>query len=167
MSMANSSAKLRRYWRAIETGTIGTLVVLALGVFLYGSLARSFAPAFAIDWSEEVTIYLIAWATLLSGGRLTADRAHVSAEILVHLLGPRGRRRLQTGIDVLMLAFCSLMLYLGVEGVLFAHMLDERSASTLQAPQAWVLYLALPVGMLLIAVRVALSLLVDRRSEHA
>jgi TRAP-type C4-dicarboxylate transport system permease small subunit len=165
--MTLSREQLRRYWRGFETWVIGTLVVLALGIFLYGSLARSFAPSFAVDWSEEVTIYLIVWATLLSGGTLTADRAHVSAEMLVHLLAPRARARLQTGIDILMLAFCSLMLWLGVEGVLFAHMLDERSASTLQAPQAWVLYLALPVGMLLIAVRIAMSLLGDRRSGDA
>ncbi len=54
------------------------------------------------------------------------------------------------------------MLWLGSEGVLFAHVLDERSASTLQAPQAWVLYLALPVGMLLIVTRLALSLFFAR-----
>ena len=158
---------LRRSWRRVETAIIGLLVLLALGVFLYGSLARGVAPALAIDWSEEVTIYLIVWAMLLSGGSITADRAHVSAEMLVHVLSERGRRRLQIGIDILMLAFCSLMLWLGVEGVLFAHGLDERSASTLQAPQAWVLYLALPAGMLLIAGRLALSLLVDRRPPHA
>ena len=77
------------------------------------------------------------------------------------------RRRLQLGIDILTLAFCSLMFWLGIEGVLFAHMLDERSASSLQAPQAWVLYLALPAGMLLIAVRVVLSLCLDRRAGDA
>ena len=60
-----------------------------------------------------------------------------------------------------MLAFCGLMFWLGIEAVLFAHMLDERSASTLQAPQAWVLYLALPLGMLLIVVRLVLSLFLD------
>jgi TRAP-type C4-dicarboxylate transport system permease small subunit len=146
---------------------IGALVVLALGIFLYGSFARSFAPSFAVDWSEEVTIYLIVWATLLSGGTLTADRGHVSAEIFGHLLAPHARRRLRTRIDILMFAFCGLMFWLGAEAVLFANMLDERSASTLQAPQAWVLYLALPGGMLLIAVRIALSLLVDWRSGHA
>jgi hypothetical protein len=37
-------------------------------------------------------------------------------------------------------------------------MIDERSASSLQAPQAWVLYLELPSSMLLIVVRLALSL---------
>jgi TRAP-type C4-dicarboxylate transport system permease small subunit len=154
--------KVREYWRRFEAAVIGALVVLALGVFLFGSLARSFAPALAIDWSEEVAIYLIAWATLLCGGAITADRAHVSANMLGHLLSPLAQRRLQLSIDVLVLGFCGLMFWLGIEGVLFAHLLDERSASTLQAPQAWVLYLALPVGMLLIVTRLALSLFLDR-----
>ena len=165
MTTVLDGEQLRRYWRRFETAVIGTIVVLALGVFLYGSLTRSFAPALAVDWTEEVAIYLIAWATLLSGGAITAERGHVSADMLGHLLSPRARRRLQVCIDVVVLGFCSLMLWLGVEGVLFAHLLDERSASTLQAPQAWVLYLALPVGMLLIAARLALSLFVDR--SHA
>jgi TRAP-type C4-dicarboxylate transport system permease small subunit len=159
--------RIWQHWERLETFAIGGLVVLALGVFLYGSLARSFAPALAVDWSEEVTIYLIVWATLLSGGTLTSERRHVSAEMFVHLLSPRSRRRLRIGIDFLMLAFCSLMLWLGIEGVLFARMLDERSASTLQAPQAWVLYLALPVGMFLIAMRIAMLLLLDRPPEDA
>jgi TRAP-type C4-dicarboxylate transport system permease small subunit len=153
---------IRRSWRRFETTVIGALVVLALALFLYGSLTRSFAPALAIDWSEEVTIYLIAWATLLSGGAITAERAHVSADMLAQTLSPRARRRLQLAIDVAVLGFCCLMLWLGAEGVLFAHLLDERSASTLQAPQAWVLYLALPVSMLMIAARIALSLFLDR-----
>ncbi len=167
MTTANRFDELGRYWRRFETGVIGLIVVLALGIFLYGSLVRGVAPALAVDWTEEVTVYLIVWASLLSGGTLTADREHVSAEIFVHILSARARRRLRISIDVLMLAFCSLMLWLGVEGVLFAHLLDERSASTLQAPQAWVLYLALPMGMLLIAGRVALSLILERESGHA
>jgi TRAP-type C4-dicarboxylate transport system permease small subunit len=164
---SDTPVTLPPYWQRIETFVIGVLVVLALGVFLFGSFARTFAPALAVDWSEEVTIYLIVWATLLSGGTLTADRGHVSAQIFVHHLSARARRRLQIGIDVLMLAFCCLMAWLGIEGVLFAQMLDERSASTLQAPQAWVLYLALPVSMALIAVRVVVLLRFDRPSRHA
>lgn len=167
MTTVTPADRFRTYWRRCETLVIGTLVVLAFGVFLYGSLARSFAPSLAVDWSDEVTVYLIVWATLLSGGTLTADRAHVTANFFLHRLSLRARRRLQIGVDVLTLAFCSLMLWLGVEGVLFAHMLDERSASTLQAPQAWVLYLALPVAMLLIAVRVVVLLFFERSAERA
>ena len=159
--------RLGRVWQRIEIAVIGALVVSALAVFLFGSFARSFAPSLAIDWSEEVAIYLVVWATLLSGGTLTANRAHVSAEFLVHWLSPGARRTLAIAIEVLMLAFCLLMTWLGIEGVLFAHMLDERSASTLQAPQAWVLYLALPAGMLLIVVRLALLLLLERPPKNA
>jgi TRAP-type C4-dicarboxylate transport system permease small subunit len=156
----------REFGRRVEIVVIGALVVLALIVFLYGSLVRTFAPAFALDWAEEVTIYLIIWATLLSGGTLASGREHVSAQIVAHLLSARARRCLQIGIDVLTLAFCVLVLWLGIQGVLFAWMLDERSASTLQAPQAWALYLSLPVSMLLIVVRVALLLLQDRSRAH-
>jgi len=162
----SGTERFRRHWRRFETAVIGVLVVAALGIFLFGSFARSFAPSLAIDWSEEVTIYLIVWATLLSGGRLASDRSHVAAGMLNHRLSPHALWRLQTGIDVVMLGFCGLMLWLGIEGVLFAHMLDERSASTLQAPQAWVLYLALPAGMLLISVRVLFLLLFDRPPRH-
>jgi TRAP-type C4-dicarboxylate transport system permease small subunit len=164
---AGRRERLGKLWRAFESIVIGSLVVLALGIFLYGSIVRSFAPALAIDWSEEATIYLIVWATLLSGGALASERAHIAAGALANRLSSRARRRLQTGIDVLVLAFCGLMLWLGVEGVFFAAMLDERSASTLQAPQAWVLYLALPAGMLLIVVRVAMLLIVGRDPGHA
>ena len=156
-----------RAWQRAEISVIGILVVAALVIFLFGSFTRSFAPSLAIDWSEEVTIYLIVWATLLSGGTLTAERSHVSAQLLLHLLSPGARRGLAIGIEVLMLAFCLLMFWLGTQGVIFAHMLDERSASTLQAPQAWALYLALPAGMLLIVVRLALLILLERPRNDA
>jgi TRAP-type C4-dicarboxylate transport system permease small subunit len=161
--------RLERYrsmWNRIEIGVIGALVIAALIVFLYGSLTRTAAPSYAPDWAEEVTIYLIVWATLLSGGILAAERNHVSAQIAGRLLPPRFERYLRIGVELLALAFCALMAWLGVRAVLFADMLDERSASTLQAPQAWALYLALPAGMLLIVVRV-LVLLLDRPSRHA
>jgi TRAP-type C4-dicarboxylate transport system permease small subunit len=155
----------QRSWKRIEVFVIAVLVVLAVGVFLYGSLVRTFLPALAIDWSEEVTIYLIIWATLLGGGALAAQGEHVSAQIATHLLPARARHCLRIGIDLLTLAFCGLMLWLGVEGVLFALALDERSASTLQAPQAWALYLALPVAMLLIVVRMLALLRTGTRTD--
>jgi hypothetical protein len=78
---------------------------------------------------------------------------------------PAARRRLNTAIDLLTLAFCSLMAWLGIEAVPFADMLDERSASTLQAPRAWALHLALPVGMVLIVVRLV-GVLASSRQEQ-
>jgi TRAP-type C4-dicarboxylate transport system permease small subunit len=154
-----SRERLLGQWQRIETLVIGGIVVIAFGIFLYGSFARVFIPALAIDYAEEVTSSLIVWATLLSGGTLASRRGHLAAAIVPQLLSPHARARLRIAVDVLVFAFSVLMLWFGIEAVLFAHGLDERSASTLQVPQAWALYLALPVGMLLIAVRVALLLL--------
>lgn len=136
--------------RRLEAIVIGLLVTAAIGLFLYGSAMRVLAPARTLDWAEEVTIYLVVWSTLLTGRRLAADRAHISAQVIEHLVSPRVKRALGIAIDALTFAFCAVMLWLGVEAVRFVQTLDERSASTLQAPQAWVLDLALPVAMALV-----------------
>ena len=150
--------RLERRWSAIETRLIGGLVIAALAVYLYGSAVRTLAPSLAIDWAEEVAIYLIVWASMLTGGMLAAEGRHVSAGVAARILSPRAAGRLRIAVESVMLLFCVIVAVLGVQGVLFADMLDERSASTLQVPQAWALYLALPVGMTLIAVRVVLRL---------
>jgi TRAP-type C4-dicarboxylate transport system permease small subunit len=125
-------------------------VVAAISLFLYGSATRAFAPALTLDWAEEVTIYLVVWSTLLCGRRLAAERAHISAQVIDHLVPPSIKRVLAAAIDAVTFGFCVLMLWLGAQAVAFVHGLDERSATTLQAPQAWALDLALPVAMALI-----------------
>jgi TRAP-type C4-dicarboxylate transport system permease small subunit len=147
--------RLRRF----EAALIGVLVLAAIVLYLYGSATRVLAPAYALDWVEEVTIYLVVWSTLLCGRRLAAERGHISAQVIEHLVPASIKRALDLGIDLLTFVFCAVLFWLGVQAVGFVHGLDERSATTLQAPQAWVLDLALPVAMAL----VILGLLQSRR----
>jgi TRAP-type C4-dicarboxylate transport system permease small subunit len=138
--------RLRRF----EAALVGVLVLAAIVMYLYGSATRVLAPAYSLDWAEEVTIYLVVWSTLLCGRRLAAERAHISAQVVDHLLPAGVKRVLDLAIDLLTLGFSAIMLWLGTQAVSFVHALDERSATTLQAPQAWVLDLALPVAMALV-----------------
>ena len=89
--------------RRLEAIVIGLLVTAAIGLFLYGSAMRVLAPARTLDWAEEVTIYLVVWSTLLTGRRLAADRAHISAQVIEHLVSPRVKRALGMAIDALAL----------------------------------------------------------------
>lgn len=155
-------SRLARGWKSFETVLVGLLVVGALVIYLYGAVVRTLLPSLAIDWAEEVAIYLIVWATLLCGGMLAAERKHVAAGIASRFLPERALRIHGIAVELVTLAFCVVMAILGAQGVLFAHALDERSASTLQVPQAFALYLALPIGMALIAIRIALLLLGPR-----
>jgi TRAP-type C4-dicarboxylate transport system permease small subunit len=140
--------RLRRF----EAALIGVLVLAAIVLYLYGSATRVLAPAYSLDWVEEVTIYLVVWSTLLCGRRLSAERGHISAQVIDHLVPAGVKRALDLAIDLLTFGFCAVLFWLGVQAVAFVHGLDERSATTLQAPQAWVLDLALPVAMALVIV---------------
>lgn len=148
---ARVSAMLR-IWDRIETALLGTLAIAALLVFMYGMVARYAMPWLAPDWADEVCIYLIVWATFLSGSPLIAESRHVSAELVLHMLSPGQRKVVATGSNILCLGLYLMLTWLGIEVVQFALALDERGESTLQIPQAWY-YASLPVGMGLMALR--------------
>ncbi len=122
-----------------------------------GPVARAFFPARAPDWTEEVAIYFIVWASLLSGSLLMASKGHIAAETVVHGLPRRWQLAAAWFSYIVSIVFCCAMVYLGVRAVAFVNMLGERSASTLQVPQAFVLYLAMPVSMALIVLRLIVA----------
>lgn len=149
-------------WSRIETALIGVLVLCALGTFMGGALVRVAAPRHAVDWADEVALYFIVWATVIAGSTLAAEGRHINTEILVGTLPDRWRRAALLFTGALTLAFCIAMAWYGWQGFAFSRMLDDRSASSLRTPQAWFLFLALPVGMGLMAVRIVL-LALNRR----
>ncbi|GGL61575.1 TRAP transporter small permease [Wenxinia marina] len=143
-------------WSRIETVLIGILVLCSLATFLGGAAVRTLAPQYAVDWAEEVSLYFIIWATVLSGSVLAAEGRHINTEIVTDLMPPRAKRAVGIGMTLLTLAFCIAMAIFGWQAFDFALMLDERSGSSLRTPQAWTVFLALPVGMALIVVRILL-----------
>ena len=143
-------------WSRIETVLIGILVLLSLATFLGGAALRTLAPSYAVDWAEEVSLYFVIWATVLSGSVLAAEGRHINTEIVTGLLPPGARRAVGIATAALTLGFCVAMAVFGWQAFEFALLLDERSGSSLRTPQAWTVFLALPVGMGLIVLRIAL-----------
>lgn len=155
--------RILNIWTRLEAILIGVLILGALAVFLGGAALRTFAPTMAVDWAEEVALYGIVWATVLAGSSLVADGRHISTEVFLGALPPRARRLLSWGITALATGFCAAMLIYGWQAYEFALLLDERSASSLRAPQGYLVFLALPVGMALILGRVVLMILAGRQ----
>lgn len=152
-----------RYWRGVESALIGALIFAALAVFLGGGLLRILAPLHAIDWADEVALYCIVWATMLAGGALVAEKRHISTEIFVSLLPAPVARAVGWAMTALTLAFCVAMTVYGWQAYEFAILLDERSGSTLRTQKAYALFLALPLGMALIVLRIGLMLVQGER----
>lgn len=151
--------RIMRVWTWVETVAIGCLILAALAIFLGGAVVRAVAPLYAVDWAEEIALYCIIWATVLSGSSLVAEGRHIRTEIVLVAMPPRLRRATGWFVVAATTAFAAAMAVFGWQAMDFALLLDERSASTLRTPQAWAVFLALPVGMILILGRVALMLI--------
>jgi TRAP-type C4-dicarboxylate transport system permease small subunit len=149
-------------WSRIETAVIGLLVLAALFTFLGGAALRVFAPRYAIDWADEVALYFIIWGTLIAGSVLAAEQRHIHTEILVAQFPPPLRRLAALSTGGLTLGFCAVMAWFGWEAFAFSLMLDDRSGSSLRTPQAWALFLPLPLGMGLLAAKIVLLALAGR-----
>lgn len=155
--------RILHIWTRIEAVLIGLCILGALAVFLGGAALRAFAPIHAVDWAEEVALYGIIWATVLAGSSLVAEGRHISTEVFVVTLPAHTQRVIAWGVTVIATGFCGAMMVYGWQAYGFALLLDERSASSLRYPQAYAVFLALPVGMALILGRVCLMLLAGAR----
>lgn len=152
-----------KFWTRIEAVLIGLLILTALCTFLGSAVVRAVAPAWSIDWGEEIALYCIVWATVLAGSSLVTEGRHIRTEIFVASLAPSLRSAAAWLVLALSAGFCLAMAWHGWKAFGFSLMLDERSASTLRTPQAYAVTLAMPVGMALILGRVALMLAAGRR----
>ena len=146
-------------WSRLETLLIGVLLIMALGVFLSGGALRVFAPQYAVDWTTEVALYFMIWATVIAGVAILPEHRHLSAEIFVAMLPQLIRRGLGWVISIVALVFVFVVLLYGWHAYEFSNLLDERSASSLRLPQGIPVFLALPVGMGLILLRAGLMIL--------
>jgi TRAP-type C4-dicarboxylate transport system permease small subunit len=154
--------RILTFWSRIETALIGVLVLISLAVFLGGAAARALAPQHAVDWAEEVSTYFIIWATVISGSVLAAEGRHINTEIVTGALPPGPRCAIAVAMMLLTIGFCLAMTFYGWQAFRFTLMLDERSGSSLRTPQSWAVFLALPVGMALIVLRLCLLALIGR-----
>ncbi|EAQ12787.1 TRAP-type C4-dicarboxylate transport system permease small subunit [Maritimibacter alkaliphilus HTCC2654] len=155
--------RILNLWSRVETVLIGALLIIALAVFLGGGLLRIVAPAYAVDWATEVSIYFIIWATVLAGAAIVQEDRHLHTEVFIAALSPRLRWVLGWAMSILSIVFIAIMLIYGWQAYEFANLLDERSGSSLRAPQGFAVFLPLPLGMALILIRCALMLMNGQR----
>ncbi len=155
--------RILNVWSRVETVLIGVLLLISLLIFLGGGALRIVAPAHAVDWATEVSIYFIIWATVLAGAAIVQEDRHLHTEVFIAALRPRARRVLGWAMSVLSVAFVAVMMVYGWQAYEFANLLDERSGSSLRTPQGFAVFLPLPVGMALILLRVTLMMLNGQR----
>jgi C4-dicarboxylate transporter DctQ subunit len=157
-SLLRSLARLEYWWNWIEQATVGLLGLAALGFGIVQVVGRYVAPHQAIAYAEELIVYLVVWAIMISSSQLVRRDGHVRSDLVVRLLSPGQQRWLEIFNCLVALIFVAGLWWYGRQVVETALLLDERSSSDLQFPK-WIYYAALPSAGALMMVRYLIRLL--------
>lgn len=147
-----------KLWDRIEQTLVGLLGACALIVGMVQIIGRYVSPSHAIGWAEEVIVYLMIWAIMITSSQLVRSDGHVRPDLVLRVLPLRAQRVLEAFNCVVALAFCAGMVWYGWDIVETSHMLDERSSTGLEFPM-WIYYMALPTGGALMFVRYVMRLI--------
>ena len=112
------------------------LVLVLLQVFFRYVLNES------LFWAEEAVRFSMVWSTLLGSALVARDRAHIRIAVVENLLPPGIRRGLDIVLDLLMIAFCLILM---VTGLQFAGRSMMQTSASLDLPM-WAVYGAIPLG---------------------
>ncbi len=152
---------MQKILTAIETvqgyvlGGLMTLITLAYGVNV---LVREVRPDLAthLVWIEELSLYALVWMVFLALSIALSGGRHIGMRVVLSRLPAGAQRLVKLAINLVGLGFSIYLVKIGVEITAFVAASGQRSP-TLGIPVAW-LYIVLPTGFLLLAVRYLIEL---------
>ena len=116
------------------------------------------------EWAEEVARYAIVWIVFLGGGICVRKGMHLSVDAAVVRLSESKQRLFRLLVGFVCIAFCIFLVVYGIEMVKLAYETDQLTPG-LEMPICYV-YLAIPTGGALMAVRFAQDLYRNLRHEQ-
>jgi len=140
------------------------VAAIALGTVLTCTqVVLRFVFSDSIDWSEEVTIYAMVWASFIGAAAGLRLRSHLIVDALLLLAPPPVARVLaRAGLAITFLFGCAFAWY-SAWLVVRTQALGQLTPA-LQMPM-WIVYLAMPLAGVLLAFR-AILLLAGVGREH-
>jgi C4-dicarboxylate transporter DctQ subunit len=138
---------------------------VAAGAMLIASVAINFANiigryflSVSLSWAEEVMLFLMIGAVFLGAAPVGWLGRHIRMDVIISMLPPRPRKVFEIFADLVTIATCVMLAVFAWPVMSMLAELDQRSQSAnipLVIPQA-----ALPIGLLLMAVLIAVRLFV-------
>jgi C4-dicarboxylate transporter, DctQ subunit len=125
---------------------------MAIGIGIDVTMRNLFGSG--VGWLIELLEYAMLLATLLAAPWVLREGAHVTVDILVSRMPPRGARAMRVASSALGLSICLAVLFYGLRSAAVAAERGSMIFKSIVFPEWWVLALV-PVGMGLLAVEFA------------
>ncbi|MEM6480652.1 MAG: TRAP transporter small permease [Pseudomonadota bacterium] len=140
-------------WMSEVTGWIAAAMILGAVMLTCQMIFVRFVLNASTVWQTEIVVYLMVGATLLGLAFVQKHKGHVNVDLLPLWLGPKAARILAIVTQIAALGVISICLIYGYE---FWHLAQSRgwTSDTVTAVPLWMPYLALPIGLGLLALQI-------------
>jgi C4-dicarboxylate transporter, DctQ subunit len=137
----------------------GVLFLFIMVTISYGSITRSLGLPSPI-WIVQVNEYCLVWVTFLAAAWVLAKNGHVRVDMVFSRLSSKGKVFFRLIQDVVSMAMCGLLCYLGTFSV-WEHVRDKVvDVQSIDVPKAWIL-IVIPVGFLLLTLQFLIRIVQD------
>jgi TRAP-type C4-dicarboxylate transport system permease small subunit len=133
-----------------------TLILLcgAIALVVFLQVLFRYVLRQPLFWSEELPRYLLIWMSFLAAALAQKHDAHINIGLCLAPLSDRARRSVRVLTDLVILSFLGILIY---SGSLVVSITVHHRSTALQLPMG-VVYAALPVGALLMALYLILQI---------
>jgi C4-dicarboxylate transporter DctQ subunit len=143
---------LSRIADRVEEGLIA-LLLAAMTVLTFVLTVLRYVFNSGLSWGLEATEYMFGWLLFIGIGYGVKVGSHIGVDVVVRRLSPRAQKTVGLLAVALALLYAGLMTYGGYVYVDKMHLLGVE-AEEVPVPR-WMLLVIVPVGMALMAIRVA------------
>jgi len=130
-------------WLGIVLGASLTINMIVAVLFRY-ALGR---PIF---WADDVSLYLFCWLTFIGSALAVRRKEMAAVTILLEKLPPLLRKIADILIELCVLFFVVIMFYYSYKWIASPSVLQQISPTL--SVKLWIIYLALPISMVCMAI---------------
>jgi C4-dicarboxylate transporter, DctQ subunit len=118
-----------------------------------------------VPWAGEAALNLMIWLTCFGASAAARNRRHISLELLARVLPPKHKMRVASAAYAISALFCLAAAWMGTHFTIDSY--NFGSTSLVMRIPMWIIYSALPVAAIMLAVRFALLLFYRIEAETA
>ena len=139
-------------WLSRLGGIAAVLLLLAAVLVICQMVFVRYVLQGSAIWQHEFVTFSLIGATFIGAPYVLLTHGHVNVDLLPIYLGPRGRLALALLAALIALTFCVILSWYGFAFWYQAYV-EDWHAQTVWRPPLWVPYLAVPLGMALLALQ--------------
>lgn len=141
---------LKKIWDHLEEGILVPMLAFS-SLLLFVQVVMRYVFGSSLSWSEELARFLYLWEVWLGIAYATKTGAHLRVDLIYDLVKGKAALVLRLFVNILWFAFGVWFAFIGSQTMMTIMGFGQLS-SAMRIPM-WLVYLAIPVGSGLMAIR--------------